>query len=508
MSIDPAPGKTSNRPGNKPVKKKGRKKKRPSGKSKQVLSVAQAGTQDEGTARQIQAAKATGQSLDFASLVKDPELPFLLDVGNGSKTLMVAFAGLSGAVGIYAFEFFNITRQFDVDKIFIRDLSQSWYLKGLKGLTQSLAETGQYLKGLIKQHQYENVVFLGNSMGGSAAIAHGVLAGANVILSFAPQTFLDAANRGRHGDNRWPQQVASLPAPADTPGADLKALLDALPYEGKIHIFYATDERIDKVHAEYVATCHNVELHECREGGHLLVQNMKKSGRLYRVLRDALTRSVEDRLLSVWKDQADIGTAEALQRHGVSAGDFAAYVNQHGELGRAQQALLLRFFSDIDSYIPRHFALECVNAKVPEPLRHGAEFCRRWFSGQKKQFFGSFFAMSDPHLLLHVELGTQNLHIGLVKCQRDSQGHYSTLPMQDEDFAQVLQTYGVGLPETLKLARRDWGLRWCSVDCGRFDNPEMYGTYKAMADFEHSIIGKAMILPFIAHLLAVKPSAA
>ena len=439
--------------------------------------------------------------LSFSSQVREQSSPVLLDQGHGAKTLLVTFAGLSGAVGLQPFEFFNITRPFSVDKIFVRDLSQGWYLGGLTGWSNSVTETAQFLAERIALYPYEKVVFLGNSMGGYAAIAHGVLAGATTILAFVPQTFLDAGNRARCGDRRWSQRMANLPRPDDRRVLDLQVLLDGVAYNSKIKLFYAPEEPNDKAHAEHLAGCNNVDLHPCVGGGHLVVRELKKSGALYRILRAALAEGGEDRLLSVWKEEGGIGIAAALQRHGVRAEEFAAYRAKHLELERAQQGLLQRFFSTIETYIPQQFGHTCVTAAVaPQTLRHSPEFCRRWFTPQKKQFFGSFFTLPDPRFLLHVELGTLNLHIGIVRCQTNLQGGYDILPMQEEEYAEVLGTLATANGEGPPLTRRNWGPRWCSVDCGRFDNPEMYSTCHAMTEFPRSALCKEIVAPFIRQL--------
>lgn len=437
-----------------------------------------------------------GSHGDFASQLKDEDLPYLMDLGTGAKTLMVALAGISGAFGIYAFEFFNITRQFDTDKIFVRDLSQSWYHEGMRGITASLPETAAFLRQAIAEHRYERVVFLGNSMGGYAAIALGVLAGADAILAFAPQTFIDAANRSRHRDNRWPQQIAAIPQQTEAHLLNLKLLLASHPSDVTIDVFYAADERIDREHALHLASCPNVRLHGYAEGGHMLVQHMKKCGDLYRVLRNAFGTPLDDRLIATWKDSAALGIDAALLRHEVDREQFDAFVARHGDLATVQQGLLLKFFAALDALLPACFGLPCVNHRVAAHC-HSPNNCRQWFATPKRQFFGSFFALSRRDFLLHVEVGTRNLHVGVVKCRLGSDGRYSILPMEDADYADASARYGAGLPPRIKLARRDWGPRWYSVDCGHFDDPEMFGTYRAMTDLPRSPLYQDIIAPAV-----------
>jgi hypothetical protein len=88
---------------------------------------------------------------DFKEDLKNLELPYTMDLSNDSDTLLITFAGISGAVGLYPFEFFKITNGFEIDKVFIRDLEQSWYHKGLKDKADSLEQIAVFLKEQIIQ---------------------------------------------------------------------------------------------------------------------------------------------------------------------------------------------------------------------------------------------------------------------------------------------------------------------------------------------------------------------
>lgn len=111
---------------------------------------------------------------------------------NGNKNLIVCFGGLSLHFGgILPFEFLNylsVNYTNKCDLFFFIDENQCWYHKGIKGITNTIDETIDYLKKLITP--YEKVVFMGTSAGGYAAILFGSLCNVNVI-SFIPQTILD-----------------------------------------------------------------------------------------------------------------------------------------------------------------------------------------------------------------------------------------------------------------------------------------------------------------------------
>jgi hypothetical protein len=114
---------------------------------------------------------------------------FKIEVPN-SETLIVSFAGhalLFG--GIPRFEFVNFfNKNFEnINKHFYIDKFRTCYHKGIFGLSNNIDETVEYLKNEIKQ--YKNVIFLGVSAGGYAAILFGSLLNINSIIAFTPQTF-------------------------------------------------------------------------------------------------------------------------------------------------------------------------------------------------------------------------------------------------------------------------------------------------------------------------------
>lgn len=109
-----------------------------------------------------------------------------------SKKLIVAFGGqVLKMGGIPPFEFLNyLTKLYteQVDLIFYVDLYQVWYHKGLQGITNNIPETSEYLKKIVVN--YEQVVFMGTSSGGYAAILFGSLCNVSNVIAFKPQTIV------------------------------------------------------------------------------------------------------------------------------------------------------------------------------------------------------------------------------------------------------------------------------------------------------------------------------
>jgi len=114
----------------------------------------------------------------------------ILQTGH-SDTLVVSFAGHDLLFGrIPRFEFFNFFEKHftQVDRHFYVDMAKASYHKGITGITTTIDETVTYLKEQIAP--YKNVVFLGVSSGGYAAILFGSLLCVTSVLAFIPQTHL------------------------------------------------------------------------------------------------------------------------------------------------------------------------------------------------------------------------------------------------------------------------------------------------------------------------------
>jgi len=114
---------------------------------------------------------------------------------NGNKTLIVCFGGMALQFGgILPFEFLNYLSSLYVDicdLYFFIDKNQCWYHKGIQGITNNIDETILYINNIIKNGNYERVLFMGVSSGGYGAILFGSLCNnVNNVISFIPQTIL------------------------------------------------------------------------------------------------------------------------------------------------------------------------------------------------------------------------------------------------------------------------------------------------------------------------------
>lgn len=126
---------------------------------------------------------------------------------NGKNKLIVCFGGMALLFGgILPFEFLNYLSSIytnEYDLIFYIDKHQCWYHKGIDNITTNIEETVLYLNNIIKDGNYNKVIFMGTSAGGYAAILFGSLCdNVNNVISFKPQTILENPTNVKYRDLR------------------------------------------------------------------------------------------------------------------------------------------------------------------------------------------------------------------------------------------------------------------------------------------------------------------
>ncbi|MBT8112278.1 MAG: alpha/beta hydrolase [Gammaproteobacteria bacterium] len=229
-----------------------------------------------------------GVSDIFEQNLNEQEGPFVFELSYPGEPLLIAFGGFKGRLGIPPFEFFKLTRGADVNKIYIRDLEQTWYHNALPDTDNSIDEIASIIKQKVADICASHVVVVGNSMGGYAAILFGIIVNADIIHAFAPQTFIGRFNRIWYRDSRCSRQVSNTYKYSDKRYMDLKRLLRLQETQCEIHIYYSLDDRLDRAHAERLRDEENVKLHSFTEGGHSVIKTLKHSGKLHKIIYDSL----------------------------------------------------------------------------------------------------------------------------------------------------------------------------------------------------------------------------
>lgn len=226
----------------------------------------------------------------FEALVARPDTHVVLDLATESRALLILFGGIAGGVSMPVFEFFRVAADVPAKKAFLRDPRRGWYQLGIPGVGDTAEAVKRLLDDVIAKAAVARVVMAGASAGGFAALQFGALCRADDVVAFSPQTFVDAANRARANDERWPEQIAALHREAEDRRLTLD-LLDVLPIEAgntRFHVHVSADDPLDLLHARRLADRSGVRIVEHERGGHRLVKTLRDRGLLKPILTDAL----------------------------------------------------------------------------------------------------------------------------------------------------------------------------------------------------------------------------
>lgn len=189
---------------------------------------------------------------------------------NNKKNLIVCFGGMAQQfAGIPPFEFLNYLSNVytDVcDLVFYIDREQCWYHKGIRGISNNIDETISHIDDVVKNGNYEKVIFMGTSAGGYAAILFGSLCHRiDNVISFIPQTTLDN--------------------PIDTAYRDMKNIINGHTK----YLLYGNLDARDKLHL--ISQCERLECFTNVEVVKIKGMNLKRlrdSGQIKKILDDIL----------------------------------------------------------------------------------------------------------------------------------------------------------------------------------------------------------------------------
>jgi len=159
---------------------------------------------------------------------------------NGNKNLIICFGGMALQFGgIIPFEFLTYLSSIykdNCDLIFFKDARQCWYHKGIEDITTNIDETVNYINNIIKDGNYQKVIFMGVSAGGYGAILFGSLCkSVTHVISFIPQTIITN--------------------PIDLKYSNLKNIIN----ESTKYILYGNESIQDINEFHHISHCENIE---------------------------------------------------------------------------------------------------------------------------------------------------------------------------------------------------------------------------------------------------------
>lgn len=224
--------------------------------------------------------------------VMEDEVPIREEPVVGSKKLFIVFGGIAAGIGMPPFEFYKSSKILNHNRIFIRDLRQSWYHSGLPSISDSIDGTRKHIETLITRYSPTETVMIGNSMGGFAAILFASLIGDIRAIAFAPQTFIGPYKRLRYHDNRWRAQIFRTYKRNlfNEKFYDLSKLNQSTKWEAEIFVSRAS--QLDLIHAMNLEDVPQVSIRVYDSGGHELVKHLRDSGELQDILINKKQRGV------------------------------------------------------------------------------------------------------------------------------------------------------------------------------------------------------------------------
>lgn len=229
-----------------------------------------------------------------------------------SHTLLIAFGGQGGAMGMQPFEFLTITEGFPTKRLFVRDLNRAWYHQGIPGGGSTIPEMAESLERLIAQHEVDRLVVTGVSGGGYAALAFGTLLGADLAVAFSPQTVLDLNVLATMDDHRFDPRLEELAATngLDPRWMDLQRVLSgARCADTHYELHFDRTFRPDRLHAECLADLDGAQLHGHEGGGHNIARSLRDAGKLKPVLWRALGAPHPDKTTAGRDSRRDVTAA-------------------------------------------------------------------------------------------------------------------------------------------------------------------------------------------------------
>jgi pimeloyl-ACP methyl ester carboxylesterase len=233
-----------------------------------------------------------GRSAQFERDLENTNAGIALDLVPESDVLLIVFSGLLGRLGpVPVFEFFNTVSSFGVKKAFLRDLTQSWYHRGVEGIGADVPAIADYLAKLIAESGATRTVLVGNSAGAYAALLFGQLLDADEVHAFSPQSFIDPDLRAQHDDHRWQVYVDRVVAAGgpDPRYADLLPVLSQGGVSTTFHIYFPAPNRLENLHTLRLSGVEGVVPHPVDGGGHKLIKWLRDTGELEQILERALS---------------------------------------------------------------------------------------------------------------------------------------------------------------------------------------------------------------------------
>jgi len=204
-----------------------------------------------------------------------------LELDRSHRSLLVSFGGVWDTGAVPGFEFVSKASSLPGSTLFLTDIDQVWYQKGIRSVGPSIESVAAYLHDVISDHGVNRVVMTGNSAGGYAALLFGALVGADAVHAFSPQTELIRPEHGYFLDKLSnARDAAADPAWLDLRRALTKRIPACRRAEPKLYLHYSRYCRKDRHHAHRMVDVPGIRLVPYHMLTHGLASALREAGLL------------------------------------------------------------------------------------------------------------------------------------------------------------------------------------------------------------------------------------
>jgi hypothetical protein len=227
---------------------------------------------------------------------------FQQELRPGSRTLLVGFSGLQTKKRRLTFHWRGAFNGAAGNKLYVRDVRQMFYQRGIPGVGKDPKTIGRFLREYMVHGGFERSAFFGYSSWGHAALLFGWAMGADEVHAFSPRTRLPTRSRLRLlrfiPSRNWGLLKANLHLyfnpRLDRSYFDLRPILAEDNGRTRYHIYYGTQERIDRVNAERLGDRPGVVLHPVDTNDHFLATRMRDNGELAAIIDRFCRTAIKD----------------------------------------------------------------------------------------------------------------------------------------------------------------------------------------------------------------------
>jgi hypothetical protein len=216
----------------------------------------------------------------------------VVELGADPTVLIVVFSGAKGG-----FDFAQATNRLNYSRILCQDPYRIWYHEGLDEQRHNIRAFAGCLREHIEALDPKAMVFIGNSVGGYAAILFGHLLCADSVHAFAPQTCLQPDYVKQHRRLDSPLKAAAYERLWSSQHAewDWFDLNDVLAdYNGRTIYFvhHCADSVPDRHAAQWIAAREGVSVRDYPCDRHNVARHIVKNRLLLKILRPDLREVV------------------------------------------------------------------------------------------------------------------------------------------------------------------------------------------------------------------------